>query len=91
MQVEHLLCWTVADGNGLIPIDGNDAAERIVDDIVQPARAGTFLDMLVNDVAGRKHGLMYAVLAGADKIVGQAVLRRLFNNAAAKTNLGHVF
>lgn len=58
--------------------------ERIVDDIVQPARAGTFLDMLVNDVAGRKHGLMYAVLAGADKIVGQAVLRRLFNNAAAK-------
>ena len=91
MQVKHLLCRAVADGNGFVSIDGNNAAEGIVDNIVQAAGAGTLLDVLVNNIAGGKHSLMHAVLAGAYEIVGQAILRRLFNDASAKSDNGNIF
>ena len=47
--------------------------------------------MLVNNIAGGKHSLMHAVLAGAYEIVGQAILRRLFNDASAKSDNGNIF
>jgi len=90
VQVQHLLGRSVANGHGLITVDGNDATERIIDDVVEAARACALLDMLINNISGRKHGLVNALLAGTNKIVGQAVLRCLFNDATAETHNGNV-
>ena len=89
-EFEHLFGGKVADSHRVVAAHGKDAADGIVDDVVQAARPGFFLDVLFGDVAGGKHRLPDVLSTGAHQIIGQAVFVSFLHHAAAKPDYAHV-